>query len=77
MIRRYKQFEVRGTCYVRYDGTPCKQFDLRGPIGDFLGDDSEVIQVRDLDEGWTRYWVMSNDPRSQQTIREIVEAYEC
>lgn len=79
-IHRYERngevWECKPLLYVRYNGTPCIQLDMRGNSDTFFGADAIIVEVCDLGDGWSRYWYQSSDAGLQQGICDLVAAYE-
>lgn len=79
-IRRYERngevWEVGTTNYVRYAGEPCLQLDMRGNPETFFSPDTEIIEVADLGNDWTRYWYTSRDAELRANYTRLVELYE-
>jgi len=61
---------------TRYAGEPCTQIDMRGDAEEFFGEGAIIIEVLDLGDGWTRYWLTSTSPVLRANTRKLVEAYE-
>ena len=79
-MKRYERngevWEVSATNYVRYAGEPCIQLDMRGNPETFFESGTEIIEVADLGNDWTRYWYMPGNPELRANYTCLVELYE-
>lgn len=74
--RNGEVWETGEYLHVRFAGEPCTRLDMRGNPETFFSEDSEIIEVADIGDDWTRYWYASRDAKLQGYCRELVEAYE-